>query len=199
MVVWRAWDAEMWKWKTRDWKKWDQTKQVCVEPRPSLAAFSAKRGCLPRYRSIAGTIHICCPRPRSAANQPYAAAAVDRRNRQTDLQTSGRYRDRVPHTVRAASIRTNWTVPKKSHVPQKFIVRRDTVDLLPRLYWAILTRACYMLTSAFTSVFLCFSLPADRAVGIMFSGCPFICACVRRTYVCACLSGGIFRPDIHRR
>jgi len=43
-----------------------------------------------RQRSTAGTrrqqlsIDICCPRPSSAAKQPHVAAAVDRRDRQTD-------------------------------------------------------------------------------------------------------------------
>jgi len=33
------------------------------------------------------SIDICCPRPSSAANPPAAAAAVDRRDRQTDRRT----------------------------------------------------------------------------------------------------------------
>ena len=69
---------------------------VCIEPRPSdlnmtLPAFAAAgAGACSRYRSIAGTRHpqlsidVCCPRPSSAASQPHAAAAVDRRDRQTD-------------------------------------------------------------------------------------------------------------------
>jgi len=32
-------------------------------------------------------VKLCCPRPRSAANQPHAAAVVDRRDRQTDGRT----------------------------------------------------------------------------------------------------------------
>jgi len=55
---------------------------------PAFAAAGA--GACSRYRSIAGTRHpqlsidVCCPRPSSAESQPHAAAAVDRRDRQTD-------------------------------------------------------------------------------------------------------------------
>ena len=45
------------------------------------------------------SIDICCPRPRSSANQPHAAAAVDRRDRQTDGRTPDRYIDPAPHTM----------------------------------------------------------------------------------------------------
>jgi len=48
-----------------------------------LPAFAAKRGRLQVW-SIAGTHR---PRPHSAANQPHAAAAVNRRDRQTDRRT----------------------------------------------------------------------------------------------------------------
>jgi len=37
------------------------------------------------------SIDVCCPRPTSAANPPTAAAAVDRRDRQTDGQTLDRF------------------------------------------------------------------------------------------------------------
>ena len=47
------------------------------------------------------SIDICCRHPRSTANQPHAAAAVDRRDRQTD--GPDRYIDSAPHTMRAAS------------------------------------------------------------------------------------------------
>ena len=61
------------------------------------------------YRSIAGTrrrrpqlsIAITCPR--SAANQPHAAAVVDWRDGQTDRRTLDRYIDPALHTMRAAS------------------------------------------------------------------------------------------------
>ena len=77
-------------------------KQVCVEPRSSalnmtLPAFAAECGRCSRCRpTAAGTrrsqlsTDICCPRPCSAANQPHAAAAVDRRDRRTDGQTDTR-------------------------------------------------------------------------------------------------------------
>jgi len=62
--------------------------------------------------STAGTrlrqlsIDICCQRRSSAANQPHVAAAVDRRDRQTDGRTLDRYVDPAPHTMQAASIIT---------------------------------------------------------------------------------------------
>jgi len=37
------------------------------------------------------SIDVCCPRPTSAANPPAAAAAVDRRDRQTDRRTLDRF------------------------------------------------------------------------------------------------------------
>jgi len=62
---------------------------TAVQPRPSavnmtLPAFAAERrraSAVDRYFLSAG---------RSAANPPHTAAAVDRRNRQTDGQTDGR-------------------------------------------------------------------------------------------------------------
>jgi len=80
--------------------------EVRVEPRPSalnitLPAYAAER----RLQAYRLSIDICCRRPRSAANQPNAAAAVDRRHRQTDGRTPDRYIDPAPHTMRAASIR----------------------------------------------------------------------------------------------
>jgi len=64
--------------------------EVRVEPRPSalnitLPAYAAER----RLQAYRLSIDICCRRPRSAANQPNAAAAVDRRHRQTDGRTDG--------------------------------------------------------------------------------------------------------------
>ena len=38
-------------------------------------------------------IDVCCPRPTSAANQPAAAAAVDRRDGQTDGRTPDSFID----------------------------------------------------------------------------------------------------------
>ena len=78
--------------------------QVCVEPRPSalnktLPAFAAKRGCMQHI-----SIDICCRRPLSS-KQLHAAAAVDRRDRQTNGRTSDRYIDPAPRTMRTASIR----------------------------------------------------------------------------------------------
>ena len=75
--------------------------QVCVEPRPSalnktLPAFAAKRGCMQHI-----SIDICCRRPLSS-KQLHAAAAVDRRDRQTNGRTSDRYIDPAPRTMRTA-------------------------------------------------------------------------------------------------
>ena len=61
----------------------------------TLPAFAAERRA--PAADIAGarrsqlSIDICCPCPRSAANQPHVAAAVDRRHRRTDGQTPDRY------------------------------------------------------------------------------------------------------------
>jgi len=52
------------------------------------------------------SIDICCRRPRSAANQPHAAAAVNRRDRQTDGRTPDRYIDPAPHTTMQAASKT---------------------------------------------------------------------------------------------
>jgi len=62
---------------------WKRDKQVCADPHPSalnktLPAFDAERACQL-------SVDICSRRLRSAANQSHtAAAAVDRRDRQTD-------------------------------------------------------------------------------------------------------------------
>jgi len=72
-------------------------------------------GACRRYRSTAGTwrpISDAGPRLHLAANQPHAAAAVDRRDRQTDGRTSDRYIDPVPHIKRAASITYTWSAGK---------------------------------------------------------------------------------------
>ena len=47
---------------------------------------------------------ICRRRLRSAANQPPAAAAVDRQDKETDGWTPDRYIDPAPHTMRRALI-----------------------------------------------------------------------------------------------
>jgi len=90
--------------------------QVCVEPRPSvlnmtLPAFAAECG---RRSEI--SIDICCPRPNlcSAANQPHAAVAVDRRDRRTDGRTPDHYIDPTPHTMRVASIKPHHAYAYKS-------------------------------------------------------------------------------------
>jgi len=44
----------------------------------TLPTFAAE------HRRLQLSIDICCRRPRSAANQPHAAAAVDRRDSRTD-------------------------------------------------------------------------------------------------------------------
>jgi len=62
-------------------------KPLCVEP-PQLALNMT----LPAFAQL--SIDISCPRRRSAANPPAAAAAVDRRDGE------------IPHTMRAASITT---------------------------------------------------------------------------------------------
>ena len=54
----------------------------CVEPFTS--AFNMT---LPQLGRWQRSIDICCPRRSSAANQPHVAAAVDRRDRQTDRET----------------------------------------------------------------------------------------------------------------
>ena len=66
-------------------------KQVYAEPPLSTWRYPdlLLRSCAAYQISI----DICCRRPRSAANQPHAAAAVDRRNRQTGGRTSDRYID----------------------------------------------------------------------------------------------------------
>ena len=65
----------------------------------TLPAFAAERRA--PAADIAGarrsqlSIDICCPCPRSAANQPHVAAAVDRRHRRTDGRTDARPLHRV--------------------------------------------------------------------------------------------------------
>jgi len=72
-------------------------KTICVEPSPSaLNTFAAKRG----LQACQLSIDICCRRPRSAANPPADAAAVDRWDRQTDGRTPDRYIDLAPRTMR---------------------------------------------------------------------------------------------------
>ena len=80
----------------------EHIKQGRVEPRTSalnitLPAFAAERACVSArvsYRSIS----------LSAANQPPAAAAVDRQDKETDGWTPDRYIDPAPHTMRRALI-----------------------------------------------------------------------------------------------
>jgi len=48
----------------------------------------------PARPAAASAIDTCCPRPTSAANPPVAAAAVNRRDRQTDRRTNGQTLDR---------------------------------------------------------------------------------------------------------
>ena len=66
---------------------------VCVEPPSSalnmtLPALLMSTGACDRYRSIAGTRRPTARR--AAANQPHAAAAVDRHDRQSDGRTPDR-------------------------------------------------------------------------------------------------------------
>ena len=84
----------------RQWHKTPKKrypKQVSVQPPPmavkvTLSAFPAeRRRLLHSARSAPAAIdQYILPARRSAANPPHAAAAVDRRNRQTDGQTGGR-------------------------------------------------------------------------------------------------------------
>ena len=68
-------------------------KLVCVHPYSSDHNTTLAAGS--RYRSTVGTrrpqlsIHICCPRPSSAANQLHITAGVDRRDRRTNWRTDG--------------------------------------------------------------------------------------------------------------
>jgi len=86
---------------------------VCLPP--TLHSFTS----LCRASSL-GSQHdaarICCPRPNlcSAANQPHAAVAVDRRDRRTDGRTPDHYIDPTPHTMRVASIKPHHAYAYKS-------------------------------------------------------------------------------------
>jgi len=93
------------------------------EPRTSalnmtLPAFAAERRRLWRYRLIA-----CTRRRRSAANQPHAAAAVDRWNRQTDGRTFDRYVDPAPYHRYAGSV-------SNSTVTVDFVINRFVIKSL---------------------------------------------------------------------
>ena len=56
----------------------------------------------PARPAAASAIDTCCPRPTSAANPPVAAAAVNRRDRETDRRTNGQTLDRYcdAHRIR---------------------------------------------------------------------------------------------------
>ena len=72
--------------------KQTQITQVCVEPRPpalnmTLPAFAVSAGACSRYRSIAGNAVPAATRDRANLPQMHPAAAVDRRDRRTDIRT----------------------------------------------------------------------------------------------------------------
>ena len=73
---------------------------------------------------------ICCMRPSSEANRPHvAAAAVDRRDRQTDGRKPDSYIDPAPHTVPGSISETNpvkrtWVMVGHAHTCLKYHYRR---------------------------------------------------------------------------
>jgi len=76
----------------------------------TLPAYAAER-----VRRVPAINRYLLQAPALAANQPHAAAAVDRRDRQTDGQTPDRYIDPAPHTMLAVSISRSF--PKSSTRP----------------------------------------------------------------------------------
>ena len=73
---------------------------------PRLSTRRCQRLLLSAGAAYQLSVDICCRRQRSAANQPHASAAVDRRDRQTDRRTPDRFIDpAVPHTMRIVSLK----------------------------------------------------------------------------------------------
>ena len=58
--------------------------QVCVEPRPSALSTTLPAFAAEPVRRLPDFDRYLLQRPRSAANPPHAAAAVDRRDRWAD-------------------------------------------------------------------------------------------------------------------